>query len=70
MKIQELWIMFFVSETVYQYGKCSKNLEDFFSFCSHIKCWLSGLEVHKCLSEYQTGKTLIRLLSQKQADLG
>ena len=41
-----------------------------FSFCSKIKCWFSGLKFTKCLSEYQTGKTLIRLLLQKQSDLG
>ena len=41
-----------------------------FSFCSQIKCWCVGLEFTKCLSEYQTGKTLIRLLLQKQSDLG
>ena len=35
-----------------------------------IKCWLSGLEFTKCLSEWQTGKTLIRLLLKKQSDLG
>ena len=34
----------------------------FFFFCSQIECWLSGLEFTKCLSEYLTGKTLIRLL--------
>ena len=28
------------------------------------------LELTNCLSEYQTGKTLIRLLPQKQSDLG
>ena len=41
-----------------------------FSFCSEIKCWLSGLELTKCSSEKQTGKILIRLLLQKQSDLG
>ena len=41
-----------------------------FSFCSQIKCCLSGLEFIKCLAEWQTGKTLIRLLLQKQSDLG
>ena len=38
-------------------------------FCSQIKCWLSGLTT-KYLSKKQTGKTLIRLLPQKQSDLG
>ena len=41
-----------------------------FSFCSEIKCWLSGLELTKCSSEKQTGNTLIRLLLQKQSELG
>ena len=34
----------------------------FFFFCLQIKYWLSVLEVAKCLSEQQTGKTLVRLL--------
>ena len=34
------------------------------------KCWLSGLEFTKYLLEKQTGKALIRLLLQKQSDLG
>ena len=34
------------------------------------KCWLSGLELTKFLSENQAGKTQIRLLLQKQSDLG
>ena len=37
---------------------------------SWLKCWLSGLEFTTFLSEKQTGKTLIRLLLQKQSDLG
>ena len=41
-----------------------------FSFCSQIKCWFSWLELTNCLSEWQIGKTLIRLLLQKQSDLG
>ena len=32
--------------------------------------WLSGLESTNCLSEWETGKTLIRLLSEKHSDLG
>ena len=32
--------------------------------------WLSGLKFTKCLSELQTGNTLIRLLLKKQSDLG
>ena len=43
------------------------TLRTLFSFCSHIKGWFSGLEFTKCLSDYQTGKILIRLL---QSDLG
>ena len=43
-----------------------------FFFYSQIKSCLhvSGLEVTKCLSAYQTEKTQIRLLLQKQSDLG
>ena len=40
------------------------------SFCFQIKCWLSRQECIKCLSEKQTGKTLIRVFRQKQSDLG
>ena len=32
------------------YGKCTKTLNTFFSFCFQIKCWLSVLELTKCLS--------------------
>ena len=46
------------------------KFETLFSFCSHIKYSLSRLEFTKCLSEKQTGKTLIRLLLQKQSDQG
>ena len=48
-------------------GKCPAP---FFSFCSQRIYWLSGMELTKCSSERQTGKTLIRLLVQKQSDLG
>ena len=44
-----------------------------FSFCSQIKCWLSRFKPTKCFSEDQTEKsqkTLIRLILQKQSDLG
>ena len=41
-----------------------------FSFSSQINCCFSGLEFTKCLSERQTGKSLIRLLLQKPTDLG
>ena len=40
------------------------------SFHFLIKCCFSGIDFTKCLSESQTGKTLIRLLLQKQSDLG
>ena len=36
------------SQNAYQNGK------HFFSFCFQTKCWLSGLEFTKCLSEWQT----------------
>ena len=39
------------------------------AFCSQIKCWLSGLEFIKYLSEKQIGKILIRLFLQKQSGL-
>ena len=42
---------------LHMYGKCAKILNTFI-FCYQIKCWLSGLELTKCLSEKQTGKTL------------
>ena len=41
-----------------------------FSFCSLIKCCFLRLEFTKCLSEKQTEKTMIRMLLQKQSDLG
>ena len=51
-----------------------KKFENYklFFFCSQIKSCLhvSGLEITKCLSAYQTGKPLLRLLLQKQSDLG
>ena len=50
------------------YGKCSKIPTFLFLFSK--KCWTSGLELTKCWSEKQTWKTLIRLLLQKQSDLG
>ena len=48
--------------------KCSK-ISNTFSLCSQIKCGLSGQEFTKSVS-VQTEKTLIRLLLQKQSDLG
>ena len=51
-----------------KYGKCSK-ISNTFPFL-FSKCQLSELELSKCLSEWQTGKTLLRLLLQKQSDLG
>ena len=38
------------------------NFTTLFSFCSPMKCWILGLDTTKCLTEKQTGKTLIRLL--------
>ena len=52
---------------------CTVNVLKFqtlFYVCSPIKCWLLGLEFTQGLSEQQSGKTLIRLLLQKQSDLG
>ena len=46
------------------------KFQTLFFFYSQVKCWLSGLEFTKCLCEWETGKTLIRLLLQKQSDLG
>ena len=40
------------------------KLQTLFYFCSQIKYWFSGQRVIKCLSEYQTGKTKIRLFLQ------
>ena len=51
------------------YGNRSTISNTFLSL-SLIKCWKSGVGLIKCLSEWQTGKTLIRLLLQKQSDLG
>ena len=52
-----------------EYCKCSK-ISNNFSFCSQIKGLLRA-GIHKILIiEYQTGKTLIRLLPGKQSDLG
>ena len=50
------------------YGKCS-NISKTFVFLFANKTLVIGLKVPKCLSEKQTGKTLIRLLLQKQSDL-
>ena len=52
------------------YGQCSTILNRFLFLFSNKKCCLSGLEFIKCLSEYQTGKTLIRVVLEKQSDLG
>ena len=46
------------------------KFQTLFSFCSQIKCWFSGLEFTNFLSEQQTWNTLVRLLLQKQSDLG
>ena len=57
------------SEIQNSYSKCSKIINTFLSLSSK-ECWLSGLHLTKCLSENQTGQTQIRLLLQKQSDLG
>ena len=46
-----------------------RKFQTLFSFCSQIKCWYSELKFTEYPSEQQTGKTLIRLLPQKQSDL-
>ena len=46
------------------------KLQTLYSLCSQMNYWFSGLYVTKYLSEQQTGRTLIRLLLQKQSDLG
>ena len=55
------------------YSKCSK-VSNSLTFLSANKMlaiiYISALEVIKSLSEWQTGKTLIRRLLQKQSDLG
>ena len=51
------------------YGKCSKVLNTFLFLFSN-RFWLSQLKLTKCSSEKQTVKTKIRLLLQKQSDLG
>ena len=62
--VSDPWQAFSVSSEKI-YNKCSKIASTF-----QIKCWFSGLEFTKCVSDYQTGNTLIRLLLQKQSDLG
>ena len=56
-------------DIIYMYGKCSK-IPKTVPFLFSNKIWFSGLGYTKCSSEYQIGKTLIRLLLQKQSDLG
>ena len=51
------------------YSKCSKISNTFQNVVRKLNMF-SGLEFTKCFAEYQTGKTLIRLLLQKQSDLG
>ena len=46
------------------------NFKPFISFGSQIKSWLFGLKFTKYLQNSKTGKTLIKLLLQKQSDLG
>ena len=54
-----------------EHGKCSKisNIS-LFQFSNKMLVTISGLEFTNFLSELQIGKTLIRLLLQKQSDLG
>ena len=59
--------------TNYRQFQCTVNVLKFrtlFTVCSLRNCWFSGLEFTICLLEKQTGMTLIRLLLQKQSDLG
>ena len=42
----------------FAYGVKVLKFRTLFTFFSQIKCWLSGLEFYKCVSEQQTGKTL------------
>ena len=58
------------------YGNCSKFLNTFFFLFSNIM-WIIKAGIHKMLFRIanrevpkQTGKTLIRLLLQKQSNLG
>ena len=51
------------------YNKCSNVLNTFLSVFK-AKMLASRVGTNKCLSEWQTGKTLIRLLLKKQSDLG
>ena len=53
---------FFMGLFILLLFKCSKILTLFFSFCSQIRYWVLGLELTKWMSEWQTGKILIRLL--------
>ena len=48
------------------------KFQTLFFCCSQINGGTrnKGLDFINCLSEYQTGKTLIRLLLRKQSDLG
>ena len=51
------------------YGKCSKVSNTFLYLFSN-KMWNIKDGIHKILVRIATGKTLIRLLLQKQSDLG
>ena len=75
VKLMEKTILTFFNQTFCLSGPMchTVNVLKFrilFSFCSKIKCGLSRLEITKCLSELQTGKTLIRLLLHNQSDPG
>ena len=65
--------MVFLSNKIFKLALAAKlnvlKFQTLFTFCFQRKSVLSGLECTKCLSEKQTGKTLIRLLPQKQSDL-
>ena len=50
-------------------GKCSKISNIFLVLFSNKMLFFQGWNLQKCMLEKQTGKTLIRLLLQKQSDL-
>ena len=71
IKVVYLYTCMYLTKSSIQYNHTVNVLKfrTLFSFCSEIKCWFSGLKFTKCLSEKQTGETLIRLLLQEQSDL-
>ena len=69
---EETHIFMYIDNVHTETTNCIVNFLKFdthFFFFSQIH-YFSGLEITNCLSEKQTGKTLIRLLLQKQSDLG